>query len=293
MLKITLTDGSQFELTLNQEGPFYDFLLRAYKHLQHIDIPKNTKSELIFTKNQQDQFKQLRQNSVTDIVEVGKELFDITVVKDQLLKQEYLNNLHRYYEDNYNTSYNQRWLLFHDLIHKIELLNKPFNEIVSTLCYYEIDYQDLDGKLHYKITDRSIINESVTGFKKGYCYLVWAELGKTPMQYWRDGNSNTDIKHFLETAKPLTYLKPTLCIALEDFEYTVSQNDWEEFNNWFDTLKLSWMKHYNIDKIYENEIRSMNHFHQGIIFEVGKIVEYEQFKLKLKNEFVPTKVRLS
>lgn len=293
MLKITLTDGSQFELTLNQ-SPFCDFLLRTYKHLQHIDIPKNTKSELFFTNNQQDQFKQLRQNSVTDISELGKELFNITVVKESLLDQSYLNSLHQYYEENYKkTTYNRTWLRFHDLIHKIELLNKPYTEIINILCYYLIDYEDLDGKLQYSVTDRTVLEQSVTNFEKGNCYLMWQELGKTPMQYWRDGYSGEDVEHFLNVARPLTYLKPVLCLALTDFEYKIDQSELDQFDKWFEPLKSSWMEHYNIDKIYFNEIQSLNHVHQGPKFKIGYLNNFEEFNQKIKNGIIPNRVTLA
>ena len=293
MLKIILSDGSQFELTLNQ-GPFRNFLLRAYKHLQHIDIPKNTKSELFFTKNQQDQFKQVRQDSVTEIVKLGKELFDLHVNEDQLINQTYLNNLHYYYEDNYSkTSYNRNWLVFHDLIHKFELLNKPYREIINSfLCYYLIDYEDLDGKLHYTVNNRTILEQSVINFEKGYCYLIWQELGKTPMQYWRDGYDYIDVDHFLNIAKPLTYLKPALCFSLNDFKYKINQTELDQFNKWFEPLKTIWMKRYNIDKIYFNEIQSLNHNHQGPKFKIGILDNFEIFNQKLKDGIVPIKVTL-
>lgn len=292
MLKIILTDGSQFELALN-EGPFRDFLLRAYKHLQHIDVPQNTKSELVFTKSQQNHFIQVRQNSCHDIIQLGKKFLNIDIINEKLSTQDYLNDLHRYYENNYNkTTYDKTWLKFHDLIHKIELLNMPIQKITNILCSYLIDYEDLDGHLHYDVTDRTILEESVTDFEKGHCYLIWQELGKTPMQYWRDGYDSMDVEHFLNVAKPITHLKPTLCIALEDFEYKIDQEELDQFNKWFEPLKSQWMDYYNIDKIYPNEIQSMNHFHQGPKFKIGHLNNFEEFNQKLRNGIIPIRVTL-
>jgi len=292
ILKITLTDKSQFELTLDQ-SPFCDFLLRTYKHLQHIDVPKTAKSELYLDKHQQDQYKQLWQSSIAELVKLGQELANIDIDREQLTNQKYLNYLHQHYENNYKqTTYNRTWLKFHDLIHLIELFNKPSDEMINILCYYLIDYEDLDGKLQQSISDRTIIENSVTDFKEGHCYLIWQELGKTPMQYWRDGYSGKDIDHFLAVARPLTYIKPTLCIGLTDFEYKINQKEIDQFDKWFEPLKPLWMEHYNIDKLYDNEIYSLNHLFQGPRFKIGELDNFKEFNQKLKNGITPIRVTL-
>ena len=74
----------------------------------------------------------------------------------------------------------------------------------------------------------------------GSLYLSWAEFGKTPYQFWKNGDVDTD-ENFFVTAKPhLTFgVHFSLCIGNASLMEP-------EFNEWFSKYEEPWRDRYDM-----------------------------------------------
>jgi hypothetical protein len=266
-MHIVFSNGEEVNLSLN-DSPLKDYYIRIYKHLQHITLPFFSWENpywILETEN----YSHLEEK----LVAAGKKLsiaVDSTLCKDQ----QYLNNLHEIYENNYNG--NPEWLFYHELIHLCEEKNN--NSIKKVL---RLDYGEKMGPLQQSM-QVDWLNYSVTKVSAGDAYVEWSELGKTPYEYWRTQEPN-EIQRLCELAKPWITLIPKICIAVEDINFLTNKHS-EKFNIWWDQYQEAWCKHWNL--------KSWSLKDQCSVIKLGHVTNFDKLINNLKNQINPIMVTL-
>lgn len=125
----------------------------------------------------------------------------------------------------------------HRLIHNLEFKIQKYNKINSLYA----GWGEKEGPLTSKFNPLpyEFYKESVPGAIN----LKWSEFGKTPWQYWRDGEKD-DIDYFLKTCIPhITFRAQFNLIIRQHQTLTFDQN----FYTWFSKYKDIWYKKYHCD----------------------------------------------
>jgi hypothetical protein len=208
----------------------HEAVVGMFKHLQHVPIPFQDWDNPGFY-----------QDHGLDILaqrlkELGSRL-DIPVDVDRCGQQDYLNQLHQAYELGYNGT--SDWLSFHEYLHFCERIN--YDHVRKHALV--IDYREKAGRLERPF-DNDWLQDSVTRVTAGDVFIGWAELGKVPYDYWDDGEPN-DIDRMCELAKPWLLLKPTLMIALEDYDF-LDKKRRSEFEAWWADYRTVWCQHWHL-----------------------------------------------
>jgi len=263
-LKLIFADNSDLIISLNNSVTA-NKLANMSKHLQRLplrfcnyDNPFSHTFEIIN--------KQLLENA---------NLLNITVDQNRLNDQLYLNGLHEIYENGYNGD--KIWLEFHESIHMRETINSGK---MPTTC--SIDYREASGALAKKYSIEELQTCQLT-FAAGDCFVSFAELGKTPYNYWQDGEPD-NINRMVQLAKPMETMIFRFRIALTDIDRSISQQEQIEFDNWFKPYKNDWCKHWSLP---DWTITQMN---GGI--KIGEINNVDMLIDNLKNHNNPIKVIL-
>jgi hypothetical protein len=277
-MNLFFNDGTSINVTL-YNNTLTNYILRCFKHLQHVDIPFNKRDtpEFLLTTSVPDQ--------VEDLVGYANEL-DIIVDQQKCLSldQTYLNFLHQVYEKNYNG--NPIWMDFHETIHILEKFSRDPDEIPRgslSLRELGIYYREAMGLLEQKF-DESYQTDFVTQTKPGELYIAWAELGKTPFSYWQD-KEPTNINRICELAVPWDKLKPYFFVSIDDqdllVDYTKKVN---EFLAWWAPYKEDWCTHWNLNNWKWQDMFS--------VIPIGKVENFNGLVNAIDRGAVPKRVFL-
>lgn len=250
-------------------------LVQSYKHLQHV--------ELFFREHDWNNFAQ---NNTIDflvdkLVSYANELsISIDRHKCQSNDQSYFNHLHHIYETNYNG--NSKWLDFHEAIHYCEYHFLPSKKSVKINNLIKINYRERAGPLEKKF-NQDWLEEAVTTVRAGQVFCRWAELGKTPYQYWCDGEPN-DINRINVLAKPWSIFRPTLHIALSDIDFIdniKSDHKLNQFHEWWKLYEKDWCRHWNLDQWSIREMCLV--IPVGEVTDLDKLISVRQRKVPLRS----------
>lgn len=261
-LKLVFSNDKNLIVNLN-DSVTANKLANMSKHLQRVPLR--------FC-NYDNPFSHTYKIVIKQLFESAK-LLNINIDGAQLDDQLYLNALHEIYERDYNGD--KIWLDFHESIHMLETMHS--GKMPSTCS---IDYREVSGSLDKKYSIQEL-QTCQTNFAAGDCFVSFAELGKTPYNYWQDGEPN-NIDRMVQLAKPMIRLTFRFRIALSDIDRSISQQDQIAFDNWFKPYKNDWCNHWQLP---DWTITQMN---GGI--KIGKINDVDTLIDNLKNNQVPIKL---
>jgi len=232
-MKLTIhwNNNTDIDIALN-DTPAAHAMYRYYKHLQHLKF--DFKSHTYDNPFDQDHYK--LDQSLTNVQQAAHRL-GLTVDANYKVTQQDLNCWHEIYEKNYNGD--PTWLEFHESIHMAEMLLR--NDDVTDINF---DYREQAGMLVTPF-DRTWLKFGTTKVTKGTVFVQWQELGKTPYNYFIDGEPD-NCKRLCELAKPWVYFKPNIYISVVDIDHAENRR-WEDFNNWFAKYRQCWTQHWEIN----------------------------------------------
>jgi hypothetical protein len=226
-LKILWSDNRHIDLIL-LENPLSDYYYRCIMRLKHIKLNFSPRENPLDNTVDEIRLKEKLINCFKNL--------NISIDIEKLKTQDYHNKLHDLYLDNFHKGKNiKNWLEVHDLIHMLE------NKVEDKNCLW-FDYKELSGPLIQNFS-REFLKYATRSVKKGYCYLSAHELGKTPIRYWEDKESN-DIKNICKVVKPWLFLRPLIDVGIKDFESKKYKDP--NFLNWFEEFKNEWCTHWNL-----------------------------------------------
>jgi len=196
-----------------------------------------------------------------------------------------VNFLHDIYVQNYSQDLsNSQWIDIHHLIHLLEdkILKESHLDHVYLHNDIWFDYAEKSGPLITKF-DRSFLKHAVSSAEPGMCYLSWSEIGKTPYQYWADGEP-ADIDRLCKLAKPWVFLKPCMQIAL-DMPNHINRK-MLDFETWFEPFRSRWCEHWGLNDWQLQELSA--------IIPIGHInsEDIDIMKSKFKKLNYPTRITL-
>ena len=151
------------------------------------------------------------------------------------LDQGKLNQLHRIYEEHHDRlSRLKDNTILYKLHHSVH-----FHEGGTNKKNIKVGWGTYEGILTKQFKCYNFYEDSII---KNYIYLPWAELGKTPVTYWKDKEPN-DQTRFNQLAKPHTTFRAMFFIATED---KVPSPLNTEFVEWFKLYKEEWFAYHGI-----------------------------------------------
>jgi hypothetical protein len=151
--------------------------------------------------------------------------------------QTYFNELHVIYEKNYNGD--PHWLNFHEHIHLCETLSSQHKLWIQSLS---IDYREKAGLLEKKFDPAWLQHQ--TKVDPGDVYINWAELGKTPYDYWQD-QEPSQLSRLCELSKPWLILRPKINVALAPIDF-MHKKQKSQFESWWQEFEKPWCQHWNL-----------------------------------------------
>lgn len=239
------------------------FVDRVFKHLEHVPVSFRY-ADNPFNITKEKTYKQLIS---------AAEILNVDVDTARLSDQQYLNYLHNIYEICYDGK-NTTWLDFHESIHLCENFKSDNAHNRNTV---RIDFREQGGLLKQKFKEEYYKDSTLT-VSKGDCFLVWAELAKTPYDYFYDNEVDV-ADRVLELCKPWIWLKPSFRIAIDDVDLS---RDTNEMMNWFSKYKDDFCRLHNL-----------KHWQPECMFSVipfGKLNNVDFFINDLKNGFKPERI---
>jgi len=177
----------------------------------------------------------------SDIKDLSKKFcayagMDIPDIDFAEITQKDLNALHRIYEDNHDRlsrlKNNAILYQFHNAIHHSEQLKAPRDKI-------KVGWGVKDGPLTEKFDCNEYFESTI---KKNFIYATESELGKTPYQYWENGEP-ADQTRFNQLCKPHITLRAKFHISLVDIDPIEFKKD---FIDWFSNYSTSWLAKYRL-----------------------------------------------
>lgn len=157
--------------------------------------------------------------------------------------QDNLNALHEIYEKSHEKlsklKNNEILYIFHHAIHENE--KKSFED-----RKINVGWGTKEGMLTSVFNCNKFYEKSLI---KNHIYLPWAELGKKPLQYWKN-QEPANQSRFLQLAKPHLTFRAKFFIQAEDQEPKQLPAD---FIEWFAKYKKSWLEYYKISKWDETD----------------------------------------
>ena len=182
---------------------------------------------------------------VSDLVGIYEEFCqfaELEPIEIENIDQQVLNKLHRIYEEEHERlskiKGNEILYKFHHSIHRNE--NKPDSENDSIIVGWGIK----EGPLTQQFNCHPFYADSI---ERNKIYLPWSELGKKPLEYWRDKEPN-DQQRFNQLSKPHLTFRPKFFIALYDATPQAFDNDFVE---WFSKYKKQWCDVHGINDYKE------------------------------------------
>ena len=266
-MQLILSNGQSFDLSFNQSS-LSEIYQKIYKHLSHLEIPFNPWDNPYYVPSIG--YKTL----VEHLVQFAKKVnVDIDKNKCLIQDQQYFNQIHKIYEQGYDGC--RDWLDFHEHIHLCERYFKLPDK------YLSIDYREKSGLVERPMQSEWLMS-TTTKLKAGDMFVQWAELGKSPYQYWKNNEPN-DMSRMCQLAKPWLKLRPKIHIALVDVD-TLENVECEQFEIWWANYKHLWCKHWNL-----SDWTIENMFGCNVL---GQISQLDQFKASLQNNIVPKRVKV-
>lgn len=263
-MKLHFND-SVVDIVLNH-NPISSAVQGMYRHLQHLPIDFKPWDNPYYSNTP-------HSDLVSKLVSFGKAVgVDVDAQKCQNQDQNYLNAIHKIYEQGYDGS--PAWLDYHEHIHMCEFKAKKTQTLV-------IDYREKSGLLE-KPFNMDWMAHTVTKVQRGDVYIKWAELGKSPYAYWKNSEPN-NIQRLCELAKPWLKLRPKLSIALNDVDFN-DQLDKKEFSLWWEQYEQPWCKHWGINQWGLTEISSVS--------VIGHIDDIDLVDQNLQKNLFPTRIRI-
>jgi hypothetical protein len=266
-MQIVFSNDKKVDIILNSTSLALTYQ-KIYKHLSHVPVPFREWDSPYYVRT-----KSIHQIVEKLILYANKVSVKIDRQLCELQDQEYLNNLHRIYEKNYNG--NPDWLDFHEHIHMCE---KTCTERANVL---NIDYREKAGMLE-KPFDLAWLTSATTKVKTGDVYIKWAELGKTPYVYWANNEPET-MTRMCELAKPWLKLRPKIIVALEDIDF-LKGIDVPGFETWWIQYSIPWCQYWQIPSWGVSDIFGASVF--------GRVPDFTLIAEQLQNNMYPTRVLL-
>jgi hypothetical protein len=232
-MRIIFDNKQELEIIL-RDTPVTPVIKKIYKHLGHVPLPFRPWDNPAYVSSLglEDVIKQL--------VLFGEKLgVSVDTIKCQQRDQTYFNQIHEIYERNYDG--NPAWLDYHDHIHLCERVSHSNKQPNSVLLYH----RELAGPL-IKPFDMSWLNYSTTEIKPGDVFVSWAELGKTPYQYWKDKELD-NLERLCKLSKPWINFFPNIIATIEPQSLLANKPDRLDFENWWVERNKFWCQHWNLD----------------------------------------------
>jgi len=234
---------NKFAIILNQKGKQVkcnytladtDIAIKWFhkiKHLKNIPIDP-IESELLDLSNLQNIYSEFCSR------------FNLDEIKFEDIKdQKNLNHLHEIYEKNHDrvSRLKQNKLLykFHHAIHKAEQDTQSKSQI-------NVGWGVKEGLLTETFP---CYDHYANRIVKNNIYLSWAELGKRPVQYYRDQEPSLQ-ERVNELCRPHVMFRAKFFIALSNIEIKDFDNS---FVQWFEQFKESWLKAHNLTDYTEKD----------------------------------------
>ena len=182
-------------------------------------------------------------DDVSDLAGIYKEFCShagIEHIPFSTIDQDLCNRLHHIYEQNHDrvAAMQDNGILykFHQAIHHNEVIgkNRPKRQIV-------VGWGVKEGPLTHRFHCGDYNAKEIV---KNNLYLQWSELGKTPLEYWRN-HEPSDQTRLNTLAKPHITFRAKFSIALEDRKPNKLD---PEFTRWFDQYKQNWLAHHGVQK---------------------------------------------
>lgn len=262
-------DGSVVTVIL-ENNPLGQIFGQCYKHLSSLVIPVRPWDNPYY----------LETISYDDLVQkmvMYGDRLSITVDPHICMRQDqdYFNYLHKIYENLYDGK-NPDWLDFHEHIHLCESYYQT-----DKLSFFQIDYREKAGLLQKTVKPEWLTDKS-TYIRKGQIFAYFAELGKTPYDYWNQ-NEPEDPARLCELAKPWLTIKPKLCIAVHDID-TMANIKADAFNHWWKRYHDIWKTHWKMDSYTLEDMC-------GVII-IGSVPDIDILISKLKTGSLPSRVSM-
>lgn len=230
-LKIILHNSDKQEIDLDYK--LHDSLLaqkwaKKIKHLQRIPI---------------DPIESYT-HDVSDIKTIYKEFCEVAELQPidiDNLDQGVLNQLHKIYEDQHEvlSGHKDKAILykFHQSIHFNEDPQRGKGEIT-------VGWGTKEGILTEQFDCHSYYADQI---EKNNMYLPPTELGKQPLNYWKDNEPN-DQERFNQLCKPHKTFRAKFFISLYD---RVLEKFSPDFIQWFSHYKQDWLETHKIQDYTE------------------------------------------
>ena len=184
------------------------------------------------------------QTDVSDLKTIYKQFCifaGISPIEFSNVDQTFLNNFHKLYEKMHETlsrkQNNSILYKFHHSIHFHEEKEKNKHKHKHLTVGWGVK----EGPLTETFNCNDYYEKEI---KNNNIYLPWAELGKTPLVYWKNKEPN-DQTRINELCKPHLTLRAKFIIPNND--HTPKKFN-VEFIEWFSRYEKDWLLHYNIKK---------------------------------------------
>jgi len=203
---------------------------RQIKHLKNIPIDE-IESYLV---------------DLSDLRQIHKEFCEFAGIQYRSLpaelSQDYLNNMHQLYENLHNTlsrkKNNSALYKFHHAIHFYE--SKELNATIHNETI-TVGWGVKGGPLEESFPCNPYYSDKII---QNNLYLPWAELGKTPLQYFKNGEPSNQSR-FNQLAKPHITLRSRFYVAKNN---KLPKPLDKEFIEWFKNFEQEWLEHHKIPK---------------------------------------------
>lgn len=178
-------------------------------------------------------------NNLKDIYQEFCKFAEITPIDFQNIDQKLLNHLHKIYEQSHeNLSKKENKSILYKFHHSIHFHESKNNKEINKI---NVGWGVKEGPL----TEHFYCNQYYESqIIKNNVYLPWAELGKTPLAYWKNAEPNNQSR-FNELAKPHITFRTKFFVATKNIEPTPLSNN---FLDWFNDYKNVWFEHYKINR---------------------------------------------
>ena len=182
------------------------------------------------------------QMDFSNLTDICKNFFafadlDTPMINFKEITQKELNALHKMYEDNHDRlaplKDNAILYKFHNAIHHIEQKTAPRERI-------KVGWGVKEGPLAENFHCNEYFESTI---KKNFIYATESELGKTPYQYWENGEP-ADQTRFNQLCKPHLTLRAKFHISLVDVDPVAFK---KEFVDWFSKYSEDWIAKYRLE----------------------------------------------
>lgn len=250
------------QVAFDPVAPFDAILGRMYKHLQYVPLPWREWDNGNF-----------RKDPIVFLIQAGQKI-GVNVDAARCDQQSYLNWLHQTYENLYDGK--PEWLDYHELIHVCEKSLGYSNTLV-------LDHRELAGPLSRPF-DPEWMCWATTQVPPGSIFIQWAELGKKPYSYWKDGEPQ-DLGRLCALAKPWLTLRGSINVALDQIDF-MENKDHVRFESWWQHFEKPWCDHW--------QIKSWSLRDQYSVIPIGDLDPYGLAKVRqwISEGYHPTHVGL-